>query len=76
MSVLFFPEGTRSEDGKIKDFQNGAFKLAIKEKVPVLPIAIRGNRSRNTQRHLAIPDKDACQHESSARHRYLGLWSG
>ena len=42
MSVLFFPEGTRSEDGKIKDFQNGAFKLAIKEGVPVLPIAIAG----------------------------------
>ena len=42
MSVLFFPEGTRSEDGKIKDFQNGAFKLAIKEKIPVLPISVRG----------------------------------
>ena len=42
MSVLFFPEGTRSEDGKIKDFQNGAFKLAIKEKIPVLPISMKG----------------------------------
>lgn len=42
MSVLFFPEGTRSETGEIKEFQNGAFKLAIKEKVPILPIAIRG----------------------------------
>ncbi len=42
MSVLFFPEGTRSETSEMKDFQNGAFKLAIKEKVPVLPIAITG----------------------------------
>lgn len=42
MSVLFFPEGTRSETGDMKDFQNGAFKLAIKEKVPVLPIYIHG----------------------------------
>ncbi len=42
MSVLFFPEGTRSETGDLKDFQNGAFKLAIREKVQVLPIAIRG----------------------------------
>lgn len=42
MSVLFFPEGTRSETGKMKEFQNGAFKLAIKEKKPVLPIALRG----------------------------------
>lgn len=42
MSVLFFPEGTRSETNSLRDFQNGAFKLAIKEKVPVLPVAIRG----------------------------------
>ncbi|MDD5428952.1 MAG: lysophospholipid acyltransferase family protein [Candidatus Omnitrophica bacterium] len=42
MSVLFFPEGTRSNASEMKEFQNGAFKLAIKEKVPVLPIAIKG----------------------------------
>lgn len=42
MSVLFFPEGTRSGTDEMGDFQNGAFKLAIKEKVPVLPIAIEG----------------------------------
>ncbi len=45
MSVLFFPEGTRSETDEMKDFQNGAFKLAIKEKVPVLPISIKGTGS-------------------------------
>ncbi|MFH1503941.1 MAG: lysophospholipid acyltransferase family protein [Candidatus Omnitrophota bacterium] len=44
MSVLFFPEGTRSENGKIGKFQNGAFKLAIQEKKPVLPIVIKGTR--------------------------------
>lgn len=42
MSVLFFPEGTRSNSGEMKDFQNGAFKLAIKENVPILPISIKG----------------------------------
>ena len=42
MSVLFFPEGTRNSTGEMKDFQNGAFKLAIKEKVSVLPISIKG----------------------------------
>jgi len=42
MSVLFFPEGTRSTTNEIGDFQNGAFKLAIKEGVPVLPISISG----------------------------------
>jgi len=42
MSVLFFPEGTRSSDGRLGEFQNGAFKLAIREKKPVLPICIKG----------------------------------
>jgi len=42
MSVLFFPEGTRSETAEMRDFQNGAFKLAIKERVPILPISIKG----------------------------------
>lgn len=44
MSVLFFPEGTRSDTGELGEFQNGAFKLAIKEKKPVLPILVRGTR--------------------------------
>ncbi|MFH0764222.1 MAG: lysophospholipid acyltransferase family protein [Candidatus Omnitrophota bacterium] len=42
ISVLFFPEGTRSLTGEMGDFQNGAFKLAIKERIPVLPILIEG----------------------------------
>jgi len=51
MSVLFFPEGTRSETNEMNPFQSGAFKLAISEKVPVLPIAISGTRD-------AIPKGD------------------
>lgn len=42
MSVFFFPEGTRSETTEIGDFRNGAFKLAIKEHVPILPIVFKG----------------------------------
>jgi len=44
ISVVFFPEGTRSEVDEMGTFQNGAFKLAIKEKVPVLPVIIEGTR--------------------------------
>ena len=44
ISVVFFPEGTRSETGEIKPFQNGAFKLALKENKPILPIFIDGTR--------------------------------
>ncbi len=42
MSVSIFPEGTRGNADGMKEFQNGAFKLAIKEQVPILPISIKG----------------------------------
>ena len=41
-SILLFPEGTRSDDGEIKPFKPGAFILAEKQKVPVLPVVIYG----------------------------------
>ena len=44
VSVGFFPEGTRSETGDIKEFKMGAFKLAVDAQKPVLPIAITGTR--------------------------------
>jgi 1-acyl-sn-glycerol-3-phosphate acyltransferase len=43
-SVMVFPEGTRSRDGRIHAFTDGAFSLAIKAGVPVLPIAVEGSR--------------------------------
>jgi 1-acyl-sn-glycerol-3-phosphate acyltransferase len=42
VSVLFFPEGTRNKTDEIGDFRNGAFKLAIKERVPILPVIFEG----------------------------------
>jgi 1-acyl-sn-glycerol-3-phosphate acyltransferase len=44
MSVLVFPEGSRSRDGSIQPFKKGGFSLAIKAKVPVVPMAISGSR--------------------------------
>jgi 1-acyl-sn-glycerol-3-phosphate acyltransferase len=44
MSVVIFPEGSRSPDGKIQDFKKGGFTLAIKSKVPVVPLALTGSR--------------------------------
>jgi 1-acyl-sn-glycerol-3-phosphate acyltransferase len=42
VSVLFFPEGTRSKDGAVKEFKPGAFKLAIEAGADILPLAIAG----------------------------------
>jgi len=44
MSVVIFPEGSRSPDGLIQPFKKGGFTLAIKSKVPIVPIAISGSR--------------------------------
>ncbi len=41
-SLVVFPEGTRSPDGEIKKFKSGAFVMAIKAGVLVLPVAVRG----------------------------------
>ncbi|WP_242393968.1 lysophospholipid acyltransferase family protein [Anaeromyxobacter oryzisoli] len=42
MSVMMFPEGTRSTKGTMLPFKSGAFRLAIDAGVPVLPIAVSG----------------------------------
>ena len=42
VSVLFFPEGTRSKDGAIQAFKPGAFRLALESGCDILPLAISG----------------------------------
>jgi len=42
MSVMLFPEGTRSRTGALQAFKSGAFRLAIEAGVPVLPVAVHG----------------------------------
>lgn len=43
-SVMIFPEGTRTLDGRVRPFTDGAFHLAIKAHVPILPLVIEGSR--------------------------------
>ncbi|AGP36274.1 lysophospholipid acyltransferase family protein [Sorangium cellulosum] len=40
--LLVFPEGTRSEDGVLRQFKNGGFYAAVRAGVPVVPVAIEG----------------------------------
>jgi 1-acyl-sn-glycerol-3-phosphate acyltransferase len=42
MSVMIFPEGTRSRTGALGAFKSGAFRLAIDAGVPVVPIVVSG----------------------------------
>jgi 1-acyl-sn-glycerol-3-phosphate acyltransferase len=45
LSVMLFPEGTRSGKSGVQPFKDGAFDLAIDRGVPVLPIAIAGTEN-------------------------------
>jgi 1-acyl-sn-glycerol-3-phosphate acyltransferase len=43
-SLVVFPEGTRSRDGRLREFKKGAFVLAIRAGLPVVPVICRGTR--------------------------------
>ncbi len=57
VSVLFFPEGTRSLDGQLKPFKPGAFKAAIESGVKILPIALIGTRDALPARRIIFSRK-------------------
>ncbi len=58
VSVVIFPEGTRSADGSIQPFKKGGFTLAVKSKVPIVPIAIAGSREIMPKDKLTISPGD------------------
>ena len=43
VSIIMFPEGTRSKDGRVHEFKEGGFMLAKKSATAILPVAINGN---------------------------------
>jgi 1-acyl-sn-glycerol-3-phosphate acyltransferase len=44
IGLLFFPEGTRSIDGHLLPFKKGAFRTAIDQQIPILPVTLVGTR--------------------------------
>ncbi len=76
MSVVFFPEGTRSATGELLPFKNGAFRLAAELGIPVVPVAIIGTRDllvkgswlflgRRTVRVKVLPPIDVARYRSA-----------
>jgi 1-acyl-sn-glycerol-3-phosphate acyltransferase len=43
-SLMAFPEGTRSADGRVKEFKRGVFYMAIEAGVPIVPVVINDTR--------------------------------
>jgi 1-acyl-sn-glycerol-3-phosphate acyltransferase len=53
VSIAIFPEGTRTKDGQIHDFKEGAFLLAKVSKVAILPVVVNG--TYETTKKFALP---------------------
>lgn len=54
LSIMIFPEGTRSQDGHLGKFKDGAFQLAIETGAPVLPLALTGTRQCWARHEFAL----------------------
>jgi len=53
-SVVFFPEGTRSPNGRLQPFKKGGFVMALEAKVPILPVTVVGGRKILPRKSLRI----------------------
>jgi 1-acyl-sn-glycerol-3-phosphate acyltransferase len=51
LSLIVFPEGTRSRDGRVARFKGGSFYLALEAGLPVVPLSVIGSR------HVMLKDR-------------------
>ena len=59
-SLAVFPEGTRSPDGNLQEFKSGAFKIALRAGVAIVPVTIRGTHALLPKGSLA-PRPGRCE---------------
>ncbi len=62
-SIMMFPEGTRSSNGKLRKFKSGAFDLAKDTHRPLLPIVVRGTASALPKKGLIFRGRHEIQIE-------------
>jgi 1-acyl-sn-glycerol-3-phosphate acyltransferase len=79
ISVLIFPEGTRSMDATLQRFHRGAFRLAKDTNTPVLPVAVLGTHRalrkgklpldsvKSRIRLVAMPALDPAEHSTARK---------
>jgi 1-acyl-sn-glycerol-3-phosphate acyltransferase len=53
-SIMMFPEGTRSPDGRLRAFKTGAFELARSARMPILPIILEGTADALPKRGFVL----------------------
>jgi 1-acyl-sn-glycerol-3-phosphate acyltransferase len=54
VGILFFAEGSRSPDGKLRPFKKGAFRIAASQGLPILPVTIIGTRDIQRPKSMLI----------------------
>ena len=58
LSLIVFPEGTRSRDGRVRRFKGGSFYLALEAGLPVVPLSVTGSRHVMLKGRLATYPAD------------------
>lgn len=59
--VLLFPEGTRSMDGQMRAFKDGAFRLSLAKGCPLIPIVLAGTADVLPKHGLVLRQRANCR---------------
>jgi 1-acyl-sn-glycerol-3-phosphate acyltransferase len=65
VSIAVFPEGTRSDDGVVREFKSGGFLLAVRNGMPILPVTVNGS-------WRVLPDKRSLAFRSGTIQMIVG----